>query len=142
VEVEATEGGKNLMMRKVLLKPEKEVEEPVQRKILFETSCKSKDGVCKVIIDSGSTDNLVSTDMVEKLELKKTTHPNPYKVSWLQKGHQVMVSQQCQVEFKIGGYMHEILCDLIPMDVCHIYWGDHGSLIENLFLMGGRILIP
>jgi hypothetical protein len=30
MEVEATEGGKNLMMRKVLLKPEKEVEEPVQ----------------------------------------------------------------------------------------------------------------
>jgi hypothetical protein len=61
--------------------------------------------------------------MVEKLELKKTAHPNPYKVSWLQKGHQVMVSQQCQVEFKIGGYKDEILCDVIPMDVCHILLG-------------------
>jgi hypothetical protein len=30
VEVEATEGGKNLMMMKFFLKPEKEVEEPVQ----------------------------------------------------------------------------------------------------------------
>jgi hypothetical protein len=30
VEAEATEGGRNLMMRKVLLKPEKEPEEPVQ----------------------------------------------------------------------------------------------------------------
>jgi hypothetical protein len=29
VEAEATEGGNNLMMRKVLLKLEKEVEEPV-----------------------------------------------------------------------------------------------------------------
>ena len=29
VEAEATEGGKNLMMKKVLLKPEKEVEELV-----------------------------------------------------------------------------------------------------------------
>jgi hypothetical protein len=61
VEVEATEGGKNLMMRKVLLKPEKEVDEPVQRTSLFRTACKMKDKVCKVIIDSGSTDNLVST---------------------------------------------------------------------------------
>jgi hypothetical protein len=61
--------------------------------------------------------------MVEKLELKTTAHPKPYKVSWLQKGHQVMVSQQCQVEFKIGGYRDEILCDVIPMDVCHILLG-------------------
>jgi hypothetical protein len=34
-----------------------------------------------------------------------------------------MVSQQCQVEFKIGGYRDEILCDVIPMDVCHILSG-------------------
>jgi hypothetical protein len=67
--------------------------------------------------------DLVSTEMVEKLELKTTAHPNPYKVSWLHKGHQVMVSQQCQVEFKIGGYRDEILCDVIPMDVCHILLG-------------------
>jgi hypothetical protein len=34
-----------------------------------------------------------------------------------------MVSQQCRVEFKIGGYRDEILCDVIPMDVCHILLG-------------------
>ena len=73
-----------------------------------------KDRVCKVIIDSGSTDNLVSIKMVEQLKLKTNAHPNPYKVSWLQKGHQVMVSQQCKVEFKIRGYKDEILCDVIP----------------------------
>jgi hypothetical protein len=61
--------------------------------------------------------------MVEKMELKTTRHPNPYKVSWLHKGHQVMVSQECQVEFKIGGYKDEILCDVIPMDVYHILLG-------------------
>jgi hypothetical protein len=89
VESEAVEDGKSLMMRKVLLKPEKEVEkEPIQRNSLFRTACKTKDRVCKVIIDSGSTDNLVSIEMVEKLELETTAHPNPYKVSWLQKGHQ------------------------------------------------------
>jgi hypothetical protein len=120
VEAEAAEGGKNLVMRKILLKPEKEL---VKKTSLFRTACKMKDKVCKVIIDSGRTDNLVSTEMVEKMELKKTTHPNPYKVSWLQKGHQVMVSQQWQVEFKIGGYKDEILCDVIPMDVCHILLG-------------------
>jgi hypothetical protein len=75
------------MMRKVILKPEKEMENPVQRNSLFRTTCKTKDRVCKVIVDSGSIDNLVYTKMVEKMELETVAHPSPYKVSWLQKGH-------------------------------------------------------
>jgi hypothetical protein len=71
------------MMKKVLLKPELEMEKPTQRNSLFRTACKMKDRVCKVIIDSGSTDNLVSIEMVEKLELETIVHPTPYKVSWL-----------------------------------------------------------
>jgi hypothetical protein len=90
---------------------------------LFRTTFKTKDRVCKVIIDSGSTDNLVSIELVEKLELETTAHLNMYRVSWLKKGHQVMVTKQCQVEFKIGGYRDEILCDVIPMDVCHVLSG-------------------
>jgi hypothetical protein len=81
------------MLRKVLLNPELEVEKLVYRNNLFRTTCNTKDIVCKVIIDSGSIDNLVSTEMVEKLELETTIHPNPYKVSWLQKGHRVMVTK-------------------------------------------------
>jgi hypothetical protein len=77
------------------LKPESEVEKSVQRNSLFRTAYKTKDRICKVIIDNGSTDNLVSTEIVEKLELETTAHPNPYKFSWLQKGHWVMVSKQC-----------------------------------------------
>jgi hypothetical protein len=111
------------MMQKILLKPEKEIENPVQRNSLFRTSCKTKARVCKVIVDSGSTDNLVSTKMVEKMELETVAHPSPYKVSWLQKGHQVTVTKQCLVEFKIGGYRDEILCDVIPMDVYHLFLG-------------------
>jgi hypothetical protein len=55
------------MMKKVLLNPEPKVENPVQRNSLFRTTCKTKDKVCKVIINSGRTDNLVSTEMVENL---------------------------------------------------------------------------
>jgi hypothetical protein len=74
-------------------------------------------------MDSESTDNLVSTEMVEKLELETTNHPSPYKVSWLQKGHQVSVTKKCLVDIKIGGYNDKILCDVIPMDVCHLLLG-------------------
>jgi hypothetical protein len=123
VEAEGAEDGTSLMLRKFLLKPKEEVGKLMQRNNLFRTACKTKDRVCNVIINSGSTDKLVSTEMVEKLELETTAHPNPYKVSWLQKGHQVTVTKQCLVEFKIGGYRDEILCDVIPMDVCHIVLG-------------------
>jgi hypothetical protein len=83
VEEEGAEDGTSLMMRKVLLKSEVEVEKPVHKNNLFRTTCKTKDRVCKVIIDSGSTDNIVSTKMVEKLELETSAHLKPYKVSWL-----------------------------------------------------------
>jgi hypothetical protein len=61
--------------------PEKEVQEPMQITRKFRIACKSRDRVCKVIIDSGSTNNLVSTKKVEKLKLETKTHMNPYRVS-------------------------------------------------------------
>jgi hypothetical protein len=123
VENEDADSERSLGMHKVLLTPEKEVEDIAQRSRLFRTACTTKNRKCKVIVDSGSTDNLVLTEMVEKLELKMINQPSPYKVSWLQKGHQVIVTKQCLVEFKIGGYNDKILCDVIPMDVCHVLLG-------------------
>jgi hypothetical protein len=55
--------------------------------------------------------------------MEMNAHPNPYQVSWLKKGHQVMVIPQCKLEFNIGGYNDEVLCDVIPMDVCHVLLG-------------------
>jgi hypothetical protein len=34
-----------------------------------------------------------------------------------------MIAKQCLADIKIGGYKDEILCDVIPMDVCHILLG-------------------
>jgi hypothetical protein len=110
----------------------------VQRNNLFRTTFKTKDKVCKVIIDSGRIDNLVSTEMVEKLELETTAHPKPYKVSWLQKGHQVIITKQCLVEFNIGGYRHEILCDVITMDLFHILLGRPWQFDRNVIHDGRK----
>ena len=86
------EQGESLMMKIVLVKTKKEVHEPTQMKSLFRTKCKSQGKCCKVIIDSGSTDNLVSTEMVEKLVLERMKHPIPYKVSRWKKGHQLLMN--------------------------------------------------
>eukprot|EP00253_Pinus_taeda_P019259 PITA_19259 len=103
------ETGEALVLNKVLLKPAKEVAEPDQRKALFRTVCKSRGKCCKLIIDSGSTDNLVAVEMVEKLGLKKLKYPTPYKVLWLQKGHQLLVDEQCEGEFQIDGIKHTLV---------------------------------
>ena len=65
VEEVLPETRESLMMNKVLLKPEKEQAEPAQRKSLFRTTCKVQGKCCNMMIDNGSTDNLVSTEMVE-----------------------------------------------------------------------------
>ena len=57
------------------------MESLVQRNKLFRNACKTKDWACKVIMDSGSVDNLVSTEMVENMELEMIEHPSPYRVS-------------------------------------------------------------
>jgi hypothetical protein len=132
VEDEDAGSGKSLTVHKALLKLEKEVEDTAQRCRLFRTTCKTKGWKCKVIVDNRSTDNLIATEMVEKLEMETTKHPSPYKVSWLQKGDQVSVTKQCLVEFKMGEYRDKILCDVIPMDVCHVLLGRPWQFDRNV----------
>ena len=91
------EKGESLVVNKVLLKQTKEAAEPAQRKTLFRSVCKFQGKCCQLVIDSGSTDNLVSTEVIQKLKLKTREHPTPYKVSWLHKGHQLIVKKQCEI---------------------------------------------
>ena len=61
--------------------------------------------------------------MVENLSLKKIKHPIHYKVSWLHKGHQILVSEQCEIDLQVGTYEDKMICDVMPMDVCHVLLG-------------------
>ena len=78
---------------------------------------------CKVIIDSGSSTNLASEELIKKLQLQRPKHPKPYHVSWIKDEHKILVSEQCIVKFKIGHYFDEFLCDIMPIDYCHILSG-------------------
>ena len=62
---------------------------------VLRTGCTSKDRVCLVIIDSGSFENCVSLEMVQKLDLKMDPHPKPYKLSWLHEGSDIKVKHWC-----------------------------------------------
>ena len=49
-----------------------------------------------------------------------------------------MVTKQCLVEFKIGGYRDDILCDVIPMDVCHVLLGRPWQFDRNVIHDGRK----
>ena len=72
---EDAERGEVLVNERILLSGETK---PGQRRSLFRTKCKCEDKCCDVIIDGGSTDKLVSEEMVSKLKLKKEKHPQLY----------------------------------------------------------------
>ena len=78
---ETHEVGESLLLKRVLLKAKKESNELDQRKSIFKVVYKSKEKCSKVVIDSGSTENLVSTETLETFGLVKMVHPTPYKVS-------------------------------------------------------------
>jgi hypothetical protein len=75
-----------MMMSKIILKLGKEVENPVPRNTLFRTTCKTKDRVCKIIVDSGIPYNLVSIEMVENLELERVFTSEPVQSLVVTKG--------------------------------------------------------
>ncbi|XP_065017690.1 transposon Tf2-1 polyprotein [Musa acuminata AAA Group] len=94
------------------------------RKNVFHTKCTSLGKVCLVIIDSGSFENVVSLEMVQKLKLDTIPHPHPYQLCWLQKGNDIKVTKRCLVSFSIGKYYKDkVWCDVAPMDACHLLLG-------------------
>ena len=65
----------------------------------------------------GSCENMVSREMVEKLNLQCEKHPRPYHIAWFKKGNELIVDKRCLVRFTIGNfYKDEIWCNVIPMD--------------------------
>ena len=64
-----------------------------------------------------------STTLVEKLGLPLLKHPRPYKLQWLNECGEVKVNKQVLVNFAIGRYCDEVLCDVVPMHAGHILLG-------------------
>ena len=76
--LEDAKSGEVLVNERVLLSGETELG---QRRSFFRTMCKCEGKWCDVIVDVGSTNNLVSKEIVSKLKLKREKHPQPYQIS-------------------------------------------------------------
>ncbi|XP_056158507.1 uncharacterized protein LOC130134829 [Syzygium oleosum] len=95
-----------------------------QRENIFHTRCTINGKVCSVIIDGGSCTNVALTTLVDKLKLPTTKHPQPYKLQWLNQGNDLKVTKRALISFSIGkNYRDQVLCDVIPMDACHLLLG-------------------
>ena len=62
--------GENLVVRTILCNKGSD-EEPILKRSLFKARCKMAEKCCKVIIDSGSSTNLASKELVTKLQLQR-----------------------------------------------------------------------
>ncbi|KAI0511898.1 hypothetical protein KFK09_012532 [Dendrobium nobile] len=110
------------VMEKILLAPRQP--QNSQRNSVFKTRCTISGKVCDLLIDSGCTENVIARSVVQALQLKTSKNPHPYKISWVKKGMDIVVSDMCRVTFSIGKqYVCEVLCDVLDMDVCHIILG-------------------
>lgn len=136
-----------LMLRRNCLAPKST--KPWQRTSLFNSTCTVKGKVCRFVVDSGCSANLVSEEAVRKLSLTAEAHPHPYRFLWMQTGAEVHVSQRALLTLSIGAfYKDSLYCDIAPMDVSHIILGrpwqfdrevmHNGKLNTYSFLFQGR----
>ena len=115
--------GISLMLRRSCLAPRSQKDFP-KRNNLFHSRCTIEGKVCKLIIDSGSSENVIAEDAVKKLSLQDEHHPAPYKLAWLQRTNDVLITRRALVAFSIGDSYHDkIYCDIVPMDACHLLLG-------------------
>lgn len=116
--------GNLLMLWRVCLAPMRQDDHPWLRTNIFSSTCTIKGKVCRYVIDSGSCCNVISEEAVQKLGLRRSDHPAPYKLVSLQEGAEIRVTHRVLVSLSIGAhYKDKIYCDVVPKDVSHILLG-------------------
>jgi hypothetical protein len=100
-----------------------EPDEPEEGERLFHSQMWVKGTPLHFIIDSGSQKNLISADIVKRLALSTTPHPQPYTIRWLRQGSDLHVNQQCRLSYGIKPFKDKVLCDVAPLEVCNVILG-------------------
>jgi hypothetical protein len=137
--------GENLMIRRAIMIPKKEQkqssdnEDSWLRTKKFRTRCTLGGKVCKVIVNNGSCENMVSQETVDKLKLHCDKHPHPYRITWFEKWNEVIINKRFLIKFSIGKtYINEVWCDVILMDACHLLLGRPWQYERKVIHDGGK----
>ena len=76
-----------------------------------------------MIIDRGSSLNITLQELVDKLNLKRDKHLNPFWVAWVNDTF-ILVSFRCLVTFFFGKDFEEsVWCEVLPLKASHILLG-------------------
>ena len=77
----------------------------------------------RAIIDGGSSNNLVSSELVKTLGLSTRALPHSYHVQWFNNSGKAKVTQSARVHFSIGSYHDYADFDVVPMQACSLLLG-------------------
>ena len=66
------------------------------------TLVRCEETLMKMVIDDGSTMNVVAESTIKQCHLKVEPHPQPFKVAWINKAN-LIVTHRCTVSIQIGG---------------------------------------
>ena len=102
------------VVRKLVLSPK--CSDETQSHKLFRTRCTVQGSLCDLIIDSGSQENIISEEFMERLQLETENHPNLYAIRQIKEVGGIRVHERCKVSFFIGKYNDEVYCDMVDMD--------------------------
>jgi hypothetical protein len=101
-----------------------ETQHEKERIELFHIRVISKHTKIDTLFDTGSQANLISEDIVKKLDLETTPHPKPYPLGWICDNAKLHVTRRCKLRFSItANYIDEVELDVIPLDICGIVLG-------------------
>jgi len=87
---------------------------------------------CRVIIDRDSNRNIASLELIEKLDLTTQPHPCPYNIQSVNSCDNIVVDKIARIEFFIGTYKDSAEFDIIPMQICHLLFGQSWNDINNV----------
>ncbi|XP_033139207.1 uncharacterized protein LOC117130500 [Brassica rapa] len=121
--------GPLLVTRKLLEEPilEDEIEEVIDEfcsSFVKETGpVYDEDNLSFPATDGGSCTNVASDTLVKKLGLVTRPLAKPFRLEWLNEDGEQYVKEQVTVPITIGRYEDEVVCNVLPMDACHILLG-------------------
>ena len=100
-----------------------ELEDPEEGERLFHSQMSVKGTPLHFVVDNGSQKNLISVEVVKRLKLSTTPHPQPYNIGWLSQGQDLCINHQCRLPYAIKPFKDEVLCDVAPLEFCDVLLG-------------------
>jgi hypothetical protein len=97
-----------------------EPDEPEEGECLFHSQRWVKGTPLHFIADSSGQKNLISAEVIKRISLLTTPHPNPYTIRWLHQGSDLHVRQQCHLSYDIKPFKYKVICDVSTLEVCDV----------------------